>query len=181
MRVTVLAFGTLLILIAACIVGLWVDTFRRLAREDIEPVVIQPLPPRFAETVEPMLLVDGDHVICDPFAEIRTDRMATKAKYDGKTVLLHGIAQGRLGVDGSFFLRCSGPRGTTFYLEVSKDRNFDRVRVEEADRVVAKAELHQFWSGCLGYFDNLTVWTATLQEIQTPTEAGWQVIWALEE
>jgi hypothetical protein len=171
-----------LILIAGYIVVLWwADPLTPITEwPPVSPGSSQSnVEPSAKETEEPMLILNGEKVICDPFDEIRKDRDGTRAKYLGKSVLLHGIALDRYSCDGGFFLRCSGARGSLFYLRVNDDTNFQRVQLK--NRVVASAVLNQIWSGHRDYFDYLTVWDGKLQEIQQATGNGWSVIWRLTE
>jgi hypothetical protein len=130
------------------------------------------------ETEEPVMLVDGQWVVCHPFTEMHNNPDAMKAKYTGKTVLLHGIVQDTLNCDGGHFIRCSGARGEVFYVEMSRD---EIARAWPESRVIVKGELNQIWSDHRGYFDNLTVWDGDLQEIQEATEDGWKVVWKLDK
>jgi hypothetical protein len=134
-------------------------------------------PPAPVETEEPFEITNGEKVICDPFAEIREDRPATRAKYEGKTVLLHGVVDKFRSCDGGYFIYCVGPRQQIFVVRVNDDKNFDKVKSHQ--RVVVKGKLNPGWSGCPDYFGDLTVWDGILQEIHEATNFGWAPVWKL--
>ncbi|MFL5339860.1 MAG: hypothetical protein ACJ8F7_06890 [Gemmataceae bacterium] len=179
MKARVLVIAAVLIFASAYAMIFWWSA----PPEPWEPSHYQPPSPPLVpkmETEEPVMRVDGKWVSCDPFTEIRHDLDATKAKYQGKTVLLHGVALESFGYDGGHFLRCSGPRGQEFFIRKNDDTNFERVWVNT--RVVVKATLSQIWAGSLdGFFRDRTVWNGELQEIQIPADSGWKVVWRLKD